>query len=185
MHGEPGSATVRRNARGQYEAVVTGTGNTVIAQRVGGLAPGSYSASVDVEVEKGKTRPTFLTVHPEHGKKGRAWLDRSTAVNSTASDERHGTNAQRVRVFFDVPAGSDSAELSFRVAEGVGAVVFDNVRVVAMPAPAPRAARSTGTSSASTPGGGRSCAARCRSATPTPTSPSCTRRTRSAGGTGR
>ena len=135
VHGEPGAASVKRNARGQHEAVVTGAGNTVIRQRVGGLAPGSYAASVDVEVEKGKTRPTFLIVDPEHGTKSRTWIDRSTALNSTASDERHGTNAQRVRVFFDIPAGSDSATLTFRVAEGVGSVVFDNVRIAAMPAP--------------------------------------------------
>ncbi|WP_436494765.1 endo-alpha-N-acetylgalactosaminidase family protein [Actinokineospora sp. HUAS TT18] len=130
-----GSAAVVRNARGQSEAVVTGSDEASISQQLQ-LAPGSYAASVDVEVEPGKTRPSFLTVHATGtGAPKSALVDRSTLVNTTASDEKHGTHFQRTRVFFDVRPGHARTKLSLRVAEGTGTVRFDNVRVVPMARP--------------------------------------------------
>ncbi|MBC6446145.1 endo-alpha-N-acetylgalactosaminidase family protein [Actinokineospora xionganensis] len=133
--GDPGAAKVERNARGQYEAVVSGHGNTVISQDLAGLAPGSYAASVDVEVEQGRTRPVFVGVNPRSGAPESTFVDRSTLVNTTASDEKLQTRFQRVRVFFDVRVGG-AVTLSLRVAPGQGVVRFDNARVVAMKRPA-------------------------------------------------
>ena len=133
-----GDAAVKRNNRGQHEAVVSGTGAAVISQRLRGLPPGSYSASVDVEIEG--TRPTFVSALPERGAPETTWLDRTTLRNTTASDEKHSTNFQRVRVFFTVPRGGDEATLAFRVAAGSGTVTFDNVRAVPMQRPAKRGA---------------------------------------------
>ncbi|WP_109508316.1 endo-alpha-N-acetylgalactosaminidase family protein [Nocardioides speluncae] len=130
-----GAAAVERNGRGQFEAVLSGRRSAKLSQRLRGLEPGSYSASVDVEIEPGATRPTFVTVEPEGGRTATNRLDRSTLTNSTASDEKHGTAYQRVRVFFTVPRGGDEAKLALQTAAGAGRVRFDNVRVVPMAEP--------------------------------------------------
>lgn len=135
VEGDRRSVGVQQNTRGQHEAVVAGRGPVTLRQQLRGLRPGSYSASATVEVQPGAVRPTELTVRPERGRPRTTWLDRSTLPNTTASDEKHGTNAQRVRVFFDVPHGSSTATLMIRVAPGTGAVRLDDIRVVPMRPP--------------------------------------------------
>lgn len=130
-----GGTTVERNARGQFEAVLSGRRSAKLTQQLRGLEPGAYAASVDVEIEPGATRPTFVTVRPEGGRTATNRLDRSTLTNSTASDEKHGTAYQRVRVFFTVPRRGDEATVTLQTAAGSGRVRFDNVRVVPMAEP--------------------------------------------------
>jgi endo-alpha-N-acetylgalactosaminidase len=124
-----GPAQVRRNERGQFEAVVAGAGEATIGQELTGLAPGSYAASATVEVEPGQARTASITAG-DHT----STVDRSTVVNTTASDDKHGTYFQRIRVFFDV-GDSGTATLRLGVAPGRGTVRFDDVRVVPMAAP--------------------------------------------------
>lgn len=125
-----GDVDVARNARGQYEARLHKGEQAGVEQELTGLTPGTYEASAQLEVQPGKSRKTTLAVDAE-GESGSTQLERSTAQNWTAADEKHGTYMQRVRTYFTVPEGSDRATLSVKAAAGDADVKVDNVRVVA------------------------------------------------------
>lgn len=129
-----GSAKVKRNERGQYEAIA-GNGATSISQRVDGLAPGTYVATANIEVEPGKTRPASISA-TVGGRTVKTTIERSTLRNNNNSDEKHETNAQRVRVFFDVPEGGGKVKLSLSAGAGSARVMFDDVRLVPAVRPA-------------------------------------------------
>ncbi|MEV4898052.1 endo-alpha-N-acetylgalactosaminidase family protein, partial [Nonomuraea sp. NPDC055795] len=120
-----GPVSLRVNDLGQRHAHLGGGAPAALEQRVTGLRPGRrYAAEAFVEIEPGRTRAVTLEVG---GQKVR--LDRSTAKNHIASDEKHDTYFQRVRVRFTAPAGP--VTLRIAAADGEGAVRVDDARVIA------------------------------------------------------
>ncbi|MFI6497624.1 endo-alpha-N-acetylgalactosaminidase family protein [Nonomuraea typhae] len=126
-----GQVTAETNANGQRVALLAAGQPAAIAQNVKGLTPGrTYSASAWIEVEPGKSRQTTLEVG---GRSVR--LDRSTARNYVAADEKHGTYFQRVKTVFTARRGND--RITVTAGAGDGAVRVDDVRLVATAEPGP------------------------------------------------
>ncbi|WP_152392088.1 endo-alpha-N-acetylgalactosaminidase family protein [Paenibacillus guangzhouensis] len=140
-----GAATVERNPRGQYELVVKENAEeTVLETGLSGLKPGTYSASIYVQV--GNTpnstnasdpntagnakRKTTIGVKDYAGADITNYTESSPLKNYISADSKHSTNMQRMRVVFDVAAGQDTAILYLKVAPGTAAVTFDDVRAV-------------------------------------------------------
>ncbi|TDD47080.1 hypothetical protein E1286_18640, partial [Nonomuraea terrae] len=126
--GLPGWATggpvrVERNALGHRVALLGGGAETRLEQRVNGLREGrTYTASAFVEVEPGRTRATTLQAGGES-----VTVLRSTVRNHIASDEKHDTFFQRVKVTFVAPGPSVTLRITAAGAEGD--VRVDDVRV--------------------------------------------------------
>ncbi|MFI6643699.1 endo-alpha-N-acetylgalactosaminidase family protein [Streptomyces sp. NPDC050504] len=135
-----GPAEVVRSALGDHELVVGAGGAAAVSQRLTRLAPGSYAASVQVEVgaEPGERRRAALEVRTADGVTAANWTDTSTAGNHVAADRKHGTRFQRVFTRFTVPEGGGPVTLTLRAAAGEARVRFDNVRVVAAAPPVNR-----------------------------------------------
>ncbi|WP_371631930.1 endo-alpha-N-acetylgalactosaminidase family protein [Streptomyces sp. NBC_01259] len=120
-----GPASVRRNALGQYEAVIPGSATgTRLTTTLRDLVPGKrYAASAWVEVQPGASRRVTLTADG-----ARNWIDRSTAKDAVGIDEKSGTYFQRTAVRFTATAGT--AKLTVDAAAGDAPVKFDDVRLV-------------------------------------------------------
>ncbi|MGK5545193.1 endo-alpha-N-acetylgalactosaminidase family protein [Streptomyces sp. URMC 127] len=136
-----GPATVERSPLGDWELVIHGGAAATVGQRLARLKPGTYAASVQVEVgaTAGERRRAGLEVRTADGVTAANWTDTSTAVNHVAADRKHGTRFQRMTTRFTVPPGGGPATLTLTAAEGAARVRFDALRVVAAPAPAERA----------------------------------------------
>ncbi|MGW6770400.1 endo-alpha-N-acetylgalactosaminidase family protein [Streptomyces sp. NPDC055037] len=135
-----GPATVERSALGDYELVIGAGAEAAVGQRLERLAPGTYAASVQVEVGEtaGLRRRAALEVRTADGVTAVNWTDVSTAANYVAADRKHGTRFQRMFTHFTVPEGGGPVRLTLRAAEGDARVRFDNVRIVrARPAAKP------------------------------------------------
>lgn len=134
-----GPAAVVRSARGDHELVVTAGAAASVSQRLRRLKPGTYAASVQVEVgeQAGQRRRATLEVRTADGVTAANWTHTSTAVNFVAADRKHGTRFQRLFTFFTVPEGGGAVRLALRAAAGRARVRFDNVRVVAVGARQP------------------------------------------------
>ncbi|KAA1177316.1 endo-alpha-N-acetylgalactosaminidase family protein, partial [Paenibacillus sp. B2(2019)] len=145
IKGGDSAATVERNHRGQYELVVKeNTEETVLETELSGLNPGTYSASIYVQV--GNTpnstnatdpntagnakRRTTIGVKDFGGADITSYTESSPLQNYISADSKHSTNMQRMRVVFDVAAGQDTATLYLKVAGGTAIVTFDDVRCV-------------------------------------------------------
>ncbi|WP_206068798.1 endo-alpha-N-acetylgalactosaminidase family protein [Nonomuraea composti] len=118
-----GPVRVERDALGRRVALLGAGAQARLEQPLNGLRPGrTYTASAFVEVEPGRTRATTLAA-------GGAAVTvlRSTAKNYIASDEKHDTYFQRVKVTFR--ASSPSAVLRITAAPAEGDVRVDDVRV--------------------------------------------------------
>ncbi|MFE6802287.1 endo-alpha-N-acetylgalactosaminidase family protein [Streptomyces sp. NPDC057681] len=121
-----GPVTGDRDALGHRGVTLGGDKAAAIEQRVTGLTPGKgYSASVNVEVEPGRTRPTTIAVGGE-----KLTVDRSTAKNYIAGDERHGTYYQRVEVHFTAPRNGSATLRISAAGDGDAKVGLDDVRIV-------------------------------------------------------
>ncbi|WP_258903927.1 endo-alpha-N-acetylgalactosaminidase family protein [Actinokineospora sp. UTMC 2448] len=124
--GPTGAVRVDELATGQHVAAF-GAGPGSIAQRITGLTPGTtYSASVWLEIEPGRSRPTTLEVPGAAS----VTVERTSARNWVAADDKHGSYFQRVRVVF--AAKRDHARLVVRVGDGDARVQVDDARVVPM-----------------------------------------------------
>ncbi|HET6856044.1 MAG TPA: endo-alpha-N-acetylgalactosaminidase family protein, partial [Streptomyces sp.] len=134
-----GPASVELSALGDYELVIGAGGAAAVGQRLARLAPGTYAASVQVEVgaKAGEQRRAALTVRTADGKTAENWTDSSTAVNLVAADRKHDTRFQRMFTYFTVPEGGGRVDLTLRAEAGHARVRFDNVRIV----PATRSAK--------------------------------------------
>ncbi|MGW7102836.1 endo-alpha-N-acetylgalactosaminidase family protein [Streptomyces sp. NPDC054838] len=121
-------AAVTRNAQGQNELTMAAGTAPAVAQRLTGLAPGTYAASVWVSTPTG--RAATLTVTPAAGAAASVYADSSPLTNNLGGSEKNGTGAQRMKVLFDVPAGQSTATLTLSAAAGPGTVFLDDVRVV-------------------------------------------------------
>ncbi|MER7398261.1 endo-alpha-N-acetylgalactosaminidase family protein [Streptomyces sp. NPDC000151] len=128
-----GPAAVRASALGDYELVIGAGGAAAVARRLDRLAPGTYAASVQVEVgeKAGERRRAELTVRTADGVTAANWTETSTAGNHVGADRKHGTRFQRMFTCFTVPEGGGPVTLSLKAAAGQARVRFDNVRVVA------------------------------------------------------
>lgn len=127
-----GPATVELSAIGDYELVIGAGGAASAGQRLARLAPGTYAASVQVEVgaKAGERRRAALTVRTADGATAENWTDSSTAVNLVAADRKHDTRFQRLFTYFTVPDGGGRVDLTLRADAGDARVRFDNVRIV-------------------------------------------------------
>ncbi|GHI85649.1 endo-alpha-N-acetylgalactosaminidase family protein [Streptomyces xanthophaeus] len=121
-------AAVTRNAQGQSELTFAPGSAPAVSQQLTGLTPGTYAASVWVSTPTG--RAATLTVTPAGGSAASVYADSSPLTNSLGGSEKNGTRMQRMKVFFDVPAGRSTAALSLSAAAGPGTVQLDDVRVV-------------------------------------------------------
>ncbi|MFE6401148.1 endo-alpha-N-acetylgalactosaminidase family protein [Streptomyces alboflavus] len=129
-----GPASVERSKLGDYELVVTAGAAASVSQRLRRLKPGTYAASVQVEVgeKAGQRRRAALEVRTADGVTATNWTHTSTAGNFVAADRKHGTRFQRLFTYFTVPEGGGPVRLALRAVAGDARVRFDNVRVVAV-----------------------------------------------------
>ncbi|MCM2416018.1 endo-alpha-N-acetylgalactosaminidase family protein [Streptomyces sp. RKAG290] len=120
-----GPASVKRNALGQYEAVVPGSGTgTGLTTTLRDLTRGKrYAASVWAQVQPGRTRKVTLAAGGAEN-----WIDRSTAKDAVGIDEKGGTYFQRITVRFTAKA--ETAQLKVAADAGDAEVKLDDVRVV-------------------------------------------------------
>ncbi|GLF98535.1 endo-alpha-N-acetylgalactosaminidase family protein [Streptomyces yaizuensis] len=127
-----GPASVVRSPLGDHELVIGAGAACAVGQRLRRLKPGTYAASVQVEVGEraGELRRAALEVRTADGVEAVNWTDISTAVNHVAADRKHGTRFQRMFTWFTVPEGGGPVHLTLRAAAGDARVRFDNVRVV-------------------------------------------------------
>ena len=125
LEGE--NLSVLRNDRGDYEVKTTGENTSVLSQKLTGLEPGTYEASVSVEVLG--DRKATIGVRDYGADEVSNYTDISFAKNYVAADSKHGSYMQRMSVFFEVPEGKDSATLYLEVNDGTGTVTLDDIRV--------------------------------------------------------
>ncbi|MDI3402941.1 endo-alpha-N-acetylgalactosaminidase family protein [Streptomyces cavernicola] len=133
-----GPASVELSALGDHELVIGEGAAAAVGQRLTRLAPGTYAASVQVEVgaKAGERRRAALEVRTADGVKAENFTHTSTAGNHVAADRKHGTRFQRMFTYFTVPEGGGPVDLTLRAEEGRARVRFDNVRVVPAQRPA-------------------------------------------------
>lgn len=120
--------SVLRNSNGDYELKTTDSTATTVSQKLTGLTAGTYSASVNVQVDG--SRIGTIGVNDYGGAEVTNYADVSFAKNYIGADSKHDTNMQRMRVFFDVPVGQTTATLYLKTNGDSGTVTFDDVRVV-------------------------------------------------------
>ncbi|WDT54623.1 endo-alpha-N-acetylgalactosaminidase family protein [Streptomyces sp. G7(2002)] len=127
-----GPASVRLSKLGDYELVIGAGAAATVAQKLARLAPGSYAASVQVEVgaTAGERRRAGLEIRTADGLTATNWTDTSTAGNYVAADRKSGTRFQRLFTHFTVPEGGGPVTLTLTAAAGRARVRFDNLRVV-------------------------------------------------------
>ncbi|MFE6740041.1 endo-alpha-N-acetylgalactosaminidase family protein [Streptomyces tubercidicus] len=127
-----GPASVQLSKVGDYELVIGAGGAATVAQRLARLAPGSYAASVQIEVgaTAGERRRAALEIRTADGVTATNWTDTSTAGNYVAADRKSGTRFQRLFTRFTVPEGGGPVTLTLTAEAGRARVRFDNVRVV-------------------------------------------------------
>ncbi|MBP1962262.1 endo-alpha-N-acetylgalactosaminidase family protein [Paenibacillus aceris] len=126
--GDTASAAVQRNSRGQYELKMASGGEVSVSQKLTGLSQGTYSAYVNVEVEG--TRRAVIGVKDYGGDEVTNYTGSSFASNYIAADAKNGTNMQRMRVLFDVPAGQTTATLYLKGQAGTTNITFDDVHLL-------------------------------------------------------
>ncbi|WP_328331824.1 endo-alpha-N-acetylgalactosaminidase family protein [Streptomyces sp. NBC_00455] len=122
-----GTAVRDTDSQGRNSAALSGSGTAAVSQQLKGLKPGArYSASAWIEVQPGRSRRTTLSA----GGKS-VLVERSTAKNTVAASDWHGTYFQRAAVNFTAPANG-ATTLRIEAAEGSAATVrLDDIRVVA------------------------------------------------------
>ncbi|MFJ8823363.1 endo-alpha-N-acetylgalactosaminidase family protein [Streptomyces sp. NPDC102467] len=133
-----GPASVERSDLGDHELVIAPGAAATVAQRLTRLAPGTYAASVQVEVgaTAGERRKASLDVRTADGVTATNWTDTSTAGNYVAADRKHDTRFQRMFTYFTVPEGGGPVTLALRADTGQARVRFDNVRITRAQRPA-------------------------------------------------
>lgn len=119
-----------------YELIIDGTDETQVSQKISGLEPGTYAASVMVEIQQGMQRKASIIV--DNGKQRyENYADQSILLDYDEYDSKIGTYMLRMRVNFEVPEGEDSVTLILNAEAGEGRVRFDNVRVFETEIPVP------------------------------------------------
>jgi endo-alpha-N-acetylgalactosaminidase len=116
-----GDARIENDRNGNARLILTGN----ISQQITGLEAGkTYAASVwALTTGKG---PASIGIEVG-GRVFSNYVTRCNVRHSAPCDPRTGTNYQRLRVLFDVPAGETTAKLVLKAEDGGE---FDDVRVV-------------------------------------------------------
>nr|WP_221462645.1 endo-alpha-N-acetylgalactosaminidase family protein [Streptomyces olivoverticillatus] len=127
-----GPAHLATSPLGHPELCIPAGSAATVSQRLARLRPGTYAASVQVEVGAvaGERRRAALEVRTADGVTAANWTDTSTAVNYVAADARHGTRFQRMFTHFTVPGTGGPVTLSLTVRAGRAPVRFAALRVV-------------------------------------------------------
>lgn len=123
-------ASVQRNNRGQYELVIDKSEETTVSQKLDGLTPGSYYASVYVS-SPGNRKATLGIVNTGNADTS-VYCNSSFWKNYIAADSKSDTTMQRMYIFFDIKDMNRSPELCLKAEAGSSRVVFDDVRVEAI-----------------------------------------------------
>lgn len=119
-----------------YELVMSGSDETQVSQEIKGLKPGTYAASVMVEIQQGKQRKASIII--DNGEEiFDNYADKSILLDFDEYDSKIGTYMLRMRVNFEVPQGKDRVTLKLHAEAGEGKVRFDNVRVFETELPNP------------------------------------------------
>ena len=111
-----------------YELIIDTTKETQVSQKITGLKPGEYAASVMVEVQQGKEREAALLVDCA-GKTSKNYTTKSILLDYDEYDSKIGTYMLRMRTTFTVPEGTGEAVIRLAAEAGEGKVRFDNARI--------------------------------------------------------
>lgn len=130
--GEVTAVQSSDNSVGNARLLISGAGGAMagVTQEIDGLSPGkTYAASVWVNVHG--ARQGTIVVQPASGAMVTNFVN-DHIRHTYPSDPRSGSGYQRVKVMFDMPAGSSSALITLRGEKGspTSSVEFDDVRVV-------------------------------------------------------
>ncbi|QXT63218.1 NPCBM/NEW2 domain-containing protein [Tessaracoccus palaemonis] len=131
-----GDVSVVKTARGNFQAEL-GAGEASVSQQLD-LPAGTWSAWAWAEIESGSTRQLSASASGDGvtaaGYTGTVdgaattTITASPVLNATASDEKRGTNFQRLRVTFT--STGKPVTLSFAAGDGDAVVSLDDLRVV-------------------------------------------------------
>lgn len=111
-----------------YELIIDSEEETQVSQKITGLTPGEYAASVMVEVQQGKEREAAVLVDCA-GKTSKNYTTKSILLDYDEYDSKIGTYMLRMRTTFTVPEGTNEAVIRLLAEAGEGKVRFDNVRI--------------------------------------------------------
>lgn len=120
--GDRGSVQVAQNRNGQTSLKLVAGKNAGVSQRIGALQPGAaYSVSAQVMIDGKVDRKTVLQV--EALQKGKVIYSVKNHLDRTTLNGVKGW--QRVRVWFEVPAGTDDVRIGIQAEPGTdGTVVW-------------------------------------------------------------
>ena len=124
------AASVTRNNRGQYEMNIGKGEATTVSQTLTGLIGGSYYASV--YVSSPGNRKANLEIDNYGGPTVTAYCNSSLWKNYISADSKSDTTMQRMYVFFTIPEGQTTGELTLEAEAGLSKVTFDDVRVASI-----------------------------------------------------
>jgi endo-alpha-N-acetylgalactosaminidase len=125
-----GDPVIANDSLGNSRLLITKPAPAEVAQDIAGLEPGkTYAASVWVQVRGRRTASIAVKCG---GQTASNFVARTNVRHGMVNDFRKGTNYQRMKVLFDVPAGVTTARIALRAEEGTRttAVEFDDVRIV-------------------------------------------------------
>ena len=120
--------TVLRDSLGQYKLIINKSHiATTVSQRITNLPKGSYAAEVYVQTSgnrKASLRVESSTNVNENYTTSSLWK------NYIAADSHHGSQMQKMYVFFDIDKYHDDVKLELNTSIGDSVVIYDDVRVI-------------------------------------------------------
>ena len=138
---------IESDVRGNPRLVIAGNDGAAgeVSQVITGLEGGNtYAASAWVQCKGIRTASiNVLPLNVPDAKPFSNYVSRTNIRHSAPNDPRTGSNYQRLKVSFELPANCTSALLTLKAASSVSAtaVEFDDVRVVPAARPSPEVAR--------------------------------------------
>lgn len=130
-----GNIRIENDKRGNARLVIGGGDGAAaeVSQLMTGLEPGkTYAASVWVQVTGARAASLILQPQAPGAAAVSNYVTRTSVRHSAPNDPRTGSNYQRLKVLFDLPAGCDAAKITLAAAPGAptATVEFDDARVV-------------------------------------------------------
>ncbi|MCK5000716.1 MAG: carbohydrate binding domain-containing protein, partial [Anaerohalosphaera sp.] len=128
------NVNIKNDSRGNSLLVINESNTASVSQEISGLEPGkTYAASVWVLVKsERKASINILPVGVKNAKTFSNYVSRCNVRHGMPNDPRKGSNYQRLKVVFDMPAGCSKVLVSLKAAKGNDntTVEFDDVRIV-------------------------------------------------------